>query len=186
MAGNLFLSYEWKTLNIIYISFVAYLNSISHKSNLSHNYGISKINCILHIDAFFSLFLRDKVAVFMLRHNFLAFSFCDDFIIGAGKVQQTANKPVLIHTILHFLFSLSATVTIVCLFTPKLYIILLHPEKNIRQSMMTSKSQYGSKQQSVKIVQPPISSQQKALPNGKNQMTNPSKFHLDRLDKTCS
>ena len=33
-------------------------------------------------------------------------------------------------------FSLSATVTIVCLYTPKLYIILLHPEKNIRQSMM--------------------------------------------------
>ena len=64
-------------------------------------------------------------------------------------------------------FSLSATVTIVCLFTPKLYIILLHPEKNIRQSMMTSKSQYGSKQQSVKIAQPPISGQQKALPNGK-------------------
>jgi hypothetical protein len=32
---------------------------------------------------------------------------------------------------------LSATVTIVCLFTPKLYIVLLHPEKNIRQSMMT-------------------------------------------------
>ena len=27
--------------------------------------------------------------------------------------------------------------TIACLFTPKLYIILLHPEKNIRQSMMT-------------------------------------------------
>ena len=65
-------------------------------------------------------------------------------------------------------FSLSATVTIVCLFTPKLYIILLHPEKNIRQSMMTSKSQYGSKQQSVKMAQPPISGQQKALPNGKN------------------
>merc|ERR1719203_109505 len=31
---------------------------------------------------------------------------------------------------------------------------------------MTSKSQYGSKQQSVKIAQPPISGQQKALPNG--------------------
>ena len=34
--------------------------------------------------------------------------------------------------------------------------------------MMTSKSQYGSKQQSVKIAQPPISGQQKALTNGKN------------------
>jgi metabotropic X receptor len=43
-------------------------------------------------------------------------------------------------------FSLSATVTIVCLFTPKLYIVLLHPEKNIRQSMM-NQSKY---QQSLK------------------------------------
>ena len=36
--------------------------------------------------------------------------------------------------------------TIVCLFTPKLYIILLHPEKNIRQSLMNT-----NKYQSVKI-----------------------------------
>jgi hypothetical protein len=43
-------------------------------------------------------------------------------------------------------FSLSATVTIVCLFSPKLYIVLLHPEKNIRQSMM-NQSKY---QQSVR------------------------------------
>ena len=33
-------------------------------------------------------------------------------------------------------FSLSATVTICCMFLPKLSIILLHPEKNVRQSMM--------------------------------------------------
>ncbi|XP_035227551.1 metabotropic glutamate receptor 4-like, partial [Stegodyphus dumicola] len=32
--------------------------------------------------------------------------------------------------------SLSATVTLFCLFTPKLYIILVHPEKNVRQSLM--------------------------------------------------
>uniref|UniRef100_A0A8D8HVL6 Metabotropic glutamate receptor 8 n=2 Tax=Culex pipiens TaxID=7175 RepID=A0A8D8HVL6_CULPI len=32
--------------------------------------------------------------------------------------------------------SLSATVTLVCLFSPKLYIILIRPERNIRQSMM--------------------------------------------------
>ena len=38
-----------------------------------------------------------------------------------------------------FLISLIATVALVCVFTPKLYIILLHPERNIRQSMMASK-----------------------------------------------
>lgn len=32
--------------------------------------------------------------------------------------------------------SLSATVTLACLYTPKLYIILIRPERNVRQSMM--------------------------------------------------
>ncbi|RWS25844.1 metabotropic glutamate receptor 1-like protein [Leptotrombidium deliense] len=35
--------------------------------------------------------------------------------------------------------NLSAFITLICLFTPKLYIILLHPEKNVRQSMMSHK-----------------------------------------------
>ena len=46
---------------------------------------------------------------------------------------------------------MSATVTIVCLFTPKLYIVLLHPEKNIRQSMMSS-SKYGQSGKNSSIV----------------------------------
>ncbi|KAM7311515.1 metabotropic glutamate receptor 6 [Ixodes scapularis] len=37
--------------------------------------------------------------------------------------------------------SLSASVTLACLFVPKLYIILLHPEKNVRQSIM---AKYGT------------------------------------------
>ncbi|GBM78137.1 Metabotropic glutamate receptor [Araneus ventricosus] len=38
--------------------------------------------------------------------------------------------------------SISATVTLFCLFTPKLYIILLHPKKNVRQPLM-NQSKYG-------------------------------------------
>ena len=34
-----------------------------------------------------------------------------------------------------YTISLSATVSLVCMFTPKLYIILTHPEKNVRKSM---------------------------------------------------
>uniref|UniRef100_A0A1W7R6Q5 Putative metabotropic glutamate receptor n=1 Tax=Aedes albopictus TaxID=7160 RepID=A0A1W7R6Q5_AEDAL len=50
--------------------------------------------------------------------------------------------------------SLSATVTLVCLFSPKLYIILIRPERNIRQSMMpirysTINKTTGSAQSSV-------------------------------------
>ncbi|XP_014677135.1 PREDICTED: metabotropic glutamate receptor-like, partial [Priapulus caudatus] len=33
--------------------------------------------------------------------------------------------------------SLSGTVSLICLFTPKMYIIVMHPERNVRQSMMT-------------------------------------------------
>ncbi|CAG0918157.1 unnamed protein product [Notodromas monacha] len=40
--------------------------------------------------------------------------------------------------------SLSATVAMVCLFTPKMYVIILHPEKNVRQSMMKNNKQYSA------------------------------------------
>ncbi|KAI1297145.1 Metabotropic glutamate receptor [Halotydeus destructor] len=48
----------------------------------------------------------------------------------------TSNHVVLNLTTMCVAISLSSTVTLICLFTPKLYIILLHPEKNVRQSMM--------------------------------------------------
>ncbi|KAK4311538.1 hypothetical protein Pmani_016954 [Petrolisthes manimaculis] len=52
---------------------------------------------------------------------------------------STANNVELRITTTSVTISLSATVALVCLFTPKLYIILLHPERNVRQSMMPSK-----------------------------------------------
>ncbi|KAK8383396.1 hypothetical protein O3P69_019049 [Scylla paramamosain] len=52
----------------------------------------------------------------------------------------TANSVELRFTVTSVTVSLSATVALVCLFTPKLYIILLHPERNIRQSMMAKYS----------------------------------------------
>ena len=54
---------------------------------------------------------------------------------------KTMNDIFLILISLLNFYSLSATVTICCLFLPKLSIILLHPEKNVRQSMMASKHQ---------------------------------------------
>ncbi|TMW50278.1 hypothetical protein DOY81_004630 [Sarcophaga bullata] len=48
----------------------------------------------------------------------------------------TANHVPLRITSMSVTISLSASVTIACLFSPKLYIILIRPERNVRQSMM--------------------------------------------------
>nr|XP_023018026.1 metabotropic glutamate receptor [Leptinotarsa decemlineata] len=48
----------------------------------------------------------------------------------------TANHVALRITSMSVTISLSASVTVACLFSPKLYIILIRPERNIRQSMM--------------------------------------------------
>ncbi|KAK9295316.1 hypothetical protein QLX08_010344 [Tetragonisca angustula] len=51
----------------------------------------------------------------------------------------TGNNVALRITSMSVTISLSASVTIVCLFSPKLYIILIRPERNVRQSMMPTK-----------------------------------------------
>lgn len=58
---------------------------------------------------------------------------------------STADRIEIRLAVLCFSISLSATVALVCLFTPKLTIILLHPERNVRQSMMASKLQSSAK-----------------------------------------
>uniref|UniRef100_A0A1I8PXH4 G-protein coupled receptors family 3 profile domain-containing protein n=1 Tax=Stomoxys calcitrans TaxID=35570 RepID=A0A1I8PXH4_STOCA len=52
----------------------------------------------------------------------------------------TANHVPLRITSMSVTISLSASVTIACLFSPKLYIILVRPERNVRQSMMPPRS----------------------------------------------
>ncbi|XP_058833240.1 metabotropic glutamate receptor 8 isoform X3 [Topomyia yanbarensis] len=66
----------------------------------------------------------------------------------------TGNNVQLRITSMSVTISLSATVTLACLFSPKLYIILIRPERNIRQSMMpirysTINKTTGSAQSSV-------------------------------------
>ncbi|XP_050543017.1 metabotropic glutamate receptor 2 isoform X1 [Daktulosphaira vitifoliae] len=57
----------------------------------------------------------------------------------------TGNHTPLRITTMSVTISLSASVTIVCLFSPKLYIILCHPERNVRQSMMPNMRLTGTK-----------------------------------------
>ncbi|XP_046679487.1 metabotropic glutamate receptor 4-like [Homalodisca vitripennis] len=52
----------------------------------------------------------------------------------------TGNHMPLRITSMSVTISLSASVTIACLFSPKLYIILIRPERNVRQSMMPGAS----------------------------------------------
>ncbi|XP_014214874.1 metabotropic glutamate receptor 2-like [Copidosoma floridanum] len=51
----------------------------------------------------------------------------------------TGNHVALRITSMSVTISLSASVTIACLFSPKLYIILIRPERNVRQSMMPNR-----------------------------------------------
>lgn len=48
----------------------------------------------------------------------------------------TRQDTTLNMTTLSYSINSAATIAILCLFSPRLYIIILHPEKNVRQSMM--------------------------------------------------
>jgi hypothetical protein len=49
---------------------------------------------------------------------------------------STRNNITIRMATLSFAVTLSATVCLVCLFAPKLYIIVRHPERNVRKSLM--------------------------------------------------
>ncbi|XP_043211298.1 metabotropic glutamate receptor-like, partial [Amphibalanus amphitrite] len=69
---------------------------------------------------------------------------------------STANHVALRITTMCISISLSATIAITCLFTPKLYIILLRPERNVRQSMMSQKySQYSQIRNNISLSSQP-------------------------------
>ncbi|XP_038210035.1 metabotropic glutamate receptor 2-like [Zerene cesonia] len=56
----------------------------------------------------------------------------------------TASHVPLRVTSMAVTISLSASVTLACLFAPKMYIILIRPERNVRANMMTSKWRGGN------------------------------------------
>ena len=75
------------------------------------------------------------------RHiGFTMYTTCIIWLAFIPIYLSTSNNIAVRLVTMSFSVSLSATVTLVCLFAPKLDIILLHPERNVRQSMMTAKS----------------------------------------------
>jgi len=66
----------------------------------------------------------------------------------------TKNDVTMNITTISVTISLSATVAIICLFSPKLYIILIRPEKNVRQSMVTQSKFSASRNNCLTILTP--------------------------------
>ncbi|CAG9841120.1 unnamed protein product [Diabrotica balteata] len=76
--------------------------------------------------------LSDK----LLFLGFTMYTTCVIWLAFVPLYFGTANHVALRITSMAVTISLSASVTVACLFSPKLYIILIRPERNIRQSMM--------------------------------------------------
>lgn len=71
--------------------------------------------------------------------GFTMYTICIIWLAFVPIYFSTANNVSIRIITMCVSISLSATVSLVCLFTPKLYIILIHPERNVRQSMMPQK-----------------------------------------------
>lgn len=64
--------------------------------------------------------------------------------------------------------SLSATVALVCLYVPKVYIIVFHPDKNVRKLTMTATYRKGPNRQGTSTSTGPNAAGQSAGTNNKS------------------
>ncbi|CRL08038.1 CLUMA_CG021023, isoform A [Clunio marinus] len=129
-------------------------------SNAKHHYPTREDNllvCDSYIDAsymiafFFPIVLIIVCTVYAVltrkipeafnesKHiGFTMYTTCVIWLAFVPLYFATANHVPLRITSMSVTISLSALVCMACLFTPKLYIILIRPERNVRQSMMTA------------------------------------------------
>ena len=107
----------------------------------SYMIGFSYPILLVNICTIYAILTR-KIPEAFNESKYIGFTMYTTFIIWLAFVPiyfTTAHNIKVRMATMCFSISLSATVALVCMFTPKLYIILLHPERNIRQSMMASK-----------------------------------------------
>ncbi|KAL1139951.1 hypothetical protein AAG570_006928, partial [Ranatra chinensis] len=71
--------------------------------------------------------------------GFTMYTTCVIWLAFVPLYFATGNHMPLRITSMSVTISLSASVTVFCLFSPKMYIILLRPDRNVRQSMMPSR-----------------------------------------------
>lgn len=101
---------------------------------------VANVPCLAVVCTVYAVLTRNIPEAFN-ESKFIGFTMYTTCIIWLAFVpiyftSSQSNHIALNITTLSVSISLSATVTLLCLFMPKLYIILLHPEKNVRQSMM--------------------------------------------------
>ena len=109
---------------------------------MSYMIGFSYPILLIIICTFYAVLTR-KIPEAFNESKHIGFTMYTTCIIWLAFVPiyfSTANNIEVRLATICFSISLSATISLVCLFTPKLYIILLHPERNVRQSMMASKN----------------------------------------------
>ncbi|XP_055350957.1 metabotropic glutamate receptor 2-like [Paramacrobiotus metropolitanus] len=76
--------------------------------------------------------------------GFTTYTTCIIWLAFVPIFFSTATNIPLRITTLCASISLSGTVSLICLFAPKVYIILFHPERNVRQSLMMSGAKYNA------------------------------------------
>ena len=116
----------------------------------SYMIGFSYPIFLIIVCTFYALLTR-KIPEAFNESKYIGFTMYTTCIIWLAFVPiyfTTADHIEIRLGTMCFSISLSATVSLVCLFSPKLYIILCHPERNVRQSMMTSSKNAASKQNS--------------------------------------
>ncbi|ESO83631.1 hypothetical protein LOTGIDRAFT_133010 [Lottia gigantea] len=75
--------------------------------------------------------------------GFTMYTTCIIWLAFVAIYFSTANSIMIRIATMCFSISLSATVALACMFTPKVHIIIFHPERNVRQSMMVPRPAFG-------------------------------------------
>ncbi|RWS05544.1 metabotropic glutamate receptor 4-like protein, partial [Dinothrombium tinctorium] len=122
-------------------------NQLICSSNVTDSYFIAFIYPILLIIicTVYAILTR-KIPEAFNESKHIGFTMYTTCIIWLAFVPiyfTTKTNITLNLTTMSIAINFSATVTLICLFTPKIYIILLHPERNVRQSLMPF-TKYGS------------------------------------------
>ncbi|ODN00905.1 Metabotropic glutamate receptor 8 [Orchesella cincta] len=123
-------------------------NFLVCEAYINHSYAVAfwyplLIICVCTVYAV----LTRKIPEAFNESKYIGFTMYTTCIIWLAFVPiyfSTGTQVALRVTSMTVAISLSAYVMIACLFGPKLYIILFHPERNVRQSMMAPATRYST------------------------------------------